>query len=143
MHLRVKWETIYQIKICIQRKKEALYSTYNALEQEDLEEKISRVEAAHESQKYGLSWQLINSISGRKSCQTAKIHVENGETRQQAWFSHFSNLLGNPPQLLADEEEEAIHAIFHNHLIKFLTTTFYSNCEKTYRNCINLLMHRT
>ena len=96
-------------------KKETLYSTYNDLEQEDLEEKISQVEAAHESHKYGLSWQLINSISGRKSCQTAKIHVENGETRQQAWLSHFSNLLGDPPQLLADEE--AIHTIFPNLLI--------------------------
>ena len=52
---------------------------YAILEQEKLTQKIVEVEQAHENQGYGLSWQLINDISGRKSSQSAKIQGESAE----------------------------------------------------------------
>ena len=73
---------------------------YVILEQDKLTQKIVEVEEAHENQRYGLSWQLINDISGRKS--SAKIQGESAEKRVGTWYSNFKNLLGNPPQLLVD-----------------------------------------
>ena len=48
------------------RRKEELYTMYAISEQDKLTQKRVEVEEAHENQRYGLSWQLINDIYGRK-----------------------------------------------------------------------------
>ena len=82
------------------KKKESLYRTYTQLEQDKLTRQITEVEEAHENQRYGLSWKLINDISGRKSSQSVRIQGESAEKRIATWYTHFKNLLGKPPDLL-------------------------------------------
>ncbi|XP_072170850.1 uncharacterized protein [Diadema setosum] len=92
------------------RTRENLYRTYAILDQEKLCRQIAEVEQAHENRKYGLSWKLINDISGRKASQSVRIRGESAEKRVATWYSHFKNLLGNPPELL--ESNEPITPIF-------------------------------
>ncbi|XP_072178317.1 uncharacterized protein [Diadema setosum] len=92
------------------RTRENLYRTYAILDQEKLRRQIAEVEQAHENRKYGLSWKLINDISGRKASQSVRIRGESAEKRVATWYSHFENLLGNPPELL--ESNEPITPIF-------------------------------
>ena len=80
------------------------------MEEYKLNNQITEVEEAHENQKYGLSWKLINDISGRKSSQSVRIQGESAEQRVETWYSHFKNLLGNPPEL--SEDNEPITPIF-------------------------------
>ena len=47
--------------------KKCLEETYNQVIEEDMSNKIQEVIAAHANSKYGLSWRLINDITGRKS----------------------------------------------------------------------------
>ena len=75
-----------------------------------LRRQIAEVEQADENRKYGLSWKLINDISGRKASQSVRIRGESAEKRVATWYSHFKNLLGNPPELL--ESNEPITPIF-------------------------------
>ena len=83
--------------------KDELYRNYSLMEQEEISEKIKQVEEAHDSMKYGLSWQLINDISGRKSSQAARIKGNSSEDRVQKWYTHFKNLLGKAPELIMDD----------------------------------------
>ncbi|XP_071480459.1 uncharacterized protein [Diadema antillarum] len=92
------------------RTRENLYRSYAILDQEKLRRQIAEVEQAHENRKYGLSWKLINDISGRKASQSVRIRGESAEKRVATWYSHFKNLLGNPPELL--ESNEPITPIF-------------------------------
>ena len=65
-----------------------LYRMYAILEQEKLTQNIVEVEEAHENQRYGLSWQLISDISGRKLSQSANIQGESAEKRVGTWYSN-------------------------------------------------------
>ena len=68
-----------------------------------MRQKVTEIESAHDNHKYGLSWQLINDISGRKATQSKRIKGENSEKRVEAWYHHFKSLLGSPPDLLVDD----------------------------------------
>ena len=68
-------------------------------EEDELVKKVAVIEEAHVNQKHGMSWKLVNEISGRNSSQTAKIRRQNAEERVKAWHTHFKNLLGRPPEV--------------------------------------------
>ena len=97
------------------RKKRDLYQKYTYLEQQDLLQKVTQIQQANDNYKYGLSWKLINDISGRKATQTARIHGENSTDRINTWYTHFKNLLGKPPEQF--EDNGLLPTIFEEHPI--------------------------
>ena len=91
---REEVETAYRdhVKICnetskevYEGKKQKLYSTYQQVEEEELDEQIKQVEGAHASQQHNKSWKLINTISGRKTAQASKIKEESEAYTGLAW----------------------------------------------------------
>ena len=90
--------------------KRALDDAYNTVTEEVLKEKIEMVEAAHVNSKHGLSWQIINEITGRRASQKGQIAGNTQTERIQSWYSHFQNLLGSPP--IIENEDEEIPAIY-------------------------------
>ena len=92
------------------RKKEELYDTYAIVEEEELTRMVNEAEQAHASSKHGVAWKLINEISGRHRAQTSKLKANSPEERVQAWYNHFSNLLGSPPKIT--EEDTPILKVF-------------------------------
>ena len=70
---------------------------------------INQVEMADNKRKHGERWQLINTITGRKSSKRGILKGNTKEERVNKWFEHFSNLLGkehvfleDPPKVLND-----------------------------------------
>ena len=90
------------------RAKEQLFKTYDKIDEEELLKKVRRVEAAQGEQKYEESWRVINEISGRKRTKEGQITGNSPEERVNTWFTHFKNLLGEPP---GEEEEMEIAAV--------------------------------
>ena len=78
---------------------------YNQIIEEDLKSKIKEVETAHANSKHGLSWRLINDITGKKAPAQGQLKGETQKDRVTNWYSHFKNLLGSPPDI-SDEDEE-------------------------------------
>lgn len=92
------------------KKRREIYDAYSTILQEDIDHAVTEIEEAHASQRYTQSWKLINQLSGRNSSQQAKLKAKNKEERVNLWFSHFKNLLGNPPEVT--DENETIRSIF-------------------------------
>ena len=67
---------------------------------------INQVEMADNKRKHGESWQLINTITGRKSAKRGVLKGNTKEEQVKQWFEHFSNLLGKEHVLLEDPPEE-------------------------------------
>ena len=57
--------------------------------EEVLREKIEMVETAHLNTKHGLSWQIINEITGRRASQKGQIAGNTQTERLQSWYRHF------------------------------------------------------
>ena len=89
-----------------------LYRTYAIIEQEEVLEKVTEVENAHESMKHREAWKLINDISGRKKAQSSLLKANSPEERVKLWHTHFSKLLGSPPTI--SDPEVPIQTVFCN-----------------------------
>jgi hypothetical protein len=87
-----------------------LYEVYRQAGEEELEEQISNIETAHGSQKYGEAWRTVNNITGRKKAKEGQVTGSSPEERMNTWFTHFKNLLGNPPTV--EEPDEVIPDVF-------------------------------
>ena len=85
--------------------KKELEDTYNLVTTEHLNGKIQEVETAHINSKHGLSWKLINEITGRKASTKGQLKGDTQKERVTNWYNHFKNLLGKPPDI-CDEDEE-------------------------------------
>ena len=59
-----------------------------------MDKKIKEVEEANSKSKHKESWNLINSITGRKTAKIAIIKAKYKEERIKKWHDHFKNLLG-------------------------------------------------
>ncbi len=77
---------------------------------EQLEEKINEIEQADKNSKHGLSWKLINEVTGRKTSVQGQLEGDTQADRVKNWYTHFYNLLGKAP--VVDEEDEEIEHIF-------------------------------
>ena len=71
---------------------------------------VNEAEQAHASSRHGVAWKLINEISGRHRAQSSKLKANSPEERVQAWYNHFSKLLGSPPKIT--EEDTPILKVF-------------------------------
>ncbi|KAJ8351146.1 hypothetical protein SKAU_G00226220 [Synaphobranchus kaupii] len=85
--------------------KQLLFNTYDKIREEELMEKVHRVEAARGEQQYGEAWRGINEMSGRKRAKEGQVAGNSPEERMNTWFNHFRNLLGTDPTVEGAEEE--------------------------------------
>ena len=69
-----------QDHVTLQLEMSKLHSAYDTLQEEELNQMISKVESADAAYKHGEAWRLINTITGRKS---AKRGIIKGNTRQK------------------------------------------------------------
>ena len=67
--------------------------------------KISKVEAAGEGRQHGQAWNLFNEISWKKKSKAGQISCLTAEDRIYTWYTHFENLLANPPNVLQVDED--------------------------------------
>ncbi|XP_033637877.1 uncharacterized protein LOC117298668 [Asterias rubens] len=96
----------------IQRAKEKLFNTYKKLKEDDIFSKILQVEAASKEQQYSEAWAIINEVSGRRAINAGQVEGASPAGRVHTWYNHFSQLLGNPPQVL--DEEHEISSVFES-----------------------------
>ncbi|ELT95775.1 hypothetical protein CAPTEDRAFT_214809, partial [Capitella teleta] len=89
--------------------KTLLYNTYDQLKEQEIKEKIHRVENLPDDSRYGEAWVVINEITGRK---TIEGHVAGAspEVRVKTWYNHFQNLLGSTPETEELEDVDMILA---------------------------------
>ena len=85
------------------QKKEELYDAYAIVDEEELTSLVNEAEQAHASSRHGVAWKLINEISGRHRAQTSKLKANSPEERVEAWYNHFSKLLGSPPKISEED----------------------------------------
>ena len=89
-----------------------LYQTYALVQEEELVKQVESVETAYGAQKYGEAWRVVNNITGRKKSKDGQVAGNSPEERVSTWFTHFKNLLGNPPEV--DEPDEEIPSVFED-----------------------------
>ena len=99
-------------RLNLQDEKSNFQKAYNQVMEEDLDQMIREVEDADTRGKHRLSWNLINSISGRKASKKGIITGKSQEDRVNHWYTHFSQLLGNKPHI-EDEDEEIATVLKH------------------------------
>ena len=85
--------------------KSNLQKAYNLVEGEMLTNQIKKVENAHANCKHGMSWKIINEITGRKSTVRGQLKGDTQQDRVRNWYDHFKNLLGSPPDIENEDEE--------------------------------------
>ena len=83
----------------------SLYSAYDQLLVDDLEEKATRIEQAYISGQHGVAWKVVNEVSGRKKSPRGQIAGSGPEERVDSWFNHFKELLGGS-QVTADNDQD-------------------------------------
>ena len=76
--------------------KTRLFEVYDMLLEEELTEKISKVEVAGDGRQHGEAWNQENKISGRKKSKAGQIGGLTSEDHIHTWYTHFKNILGNP-----------------------------------------------
>ena len=81
----------------------ALKDTYEAEQTEFIQRKIDQITNAVSNKRSAVAWKSINEISGRKSCNRAKLKASSQEERVKLWKQHFQDLLGQPPQIFEEE----------------------------------------
>ncbi len=84
---------------------------YDRLREEELERKISEVDAASDGMRHEDAWKIVNEIGDRKKTKESQISCPTPEERVKTWFKHFKNLLGDPPT--ATEKDENIHVLIY------------------------------
>ncbi|ELT94673.1 hypothetical protein CAPTEDRAFT_208902, partial [Capitella teleta] len=90
--------------------KTLLYNTYDQLKEQEIKEKIHRVENLPDDSRYGEAWVVINEITGRKKTIEGQVAGASPEERVKTWYNHFQNLLGSTPETEELEDVDMILA---------------------------------
>ncbi|ELT89220.1 hypothetical protein CAPTEDRAFT_186252 [Capitella teleta] len=90
--------------------KTLLYNTYDQLKEQEIKEKIHRVENLPDDSRYGEAWVVINEITGRKKTIEGQVAGASPEERVKTWYNHFRNLLGSTPETEELEDVDMILA---------------------------------
>ena len=70
-----------------------LVKAYNTEQTKYLQLQIHNVQAAADNKQSALAWNIVNSISGRKTFNRAKLKANNQTEWLNKWKDHFSTLL--------------------------------------------------
>ena len=97
---KVKWKTALQ----------ELYDVYERIREEEAMQKIEQIENTMDGQRFREAWKAVNKLSGRKNAKGGQVAGESPEERVNTWFTHFSKLLGNTPEV--EEPDETIPAVY-------------------------------
>ena len=65
-----------------------------------IQEKTNIIQHAAENQQSSLAWANVNEIPGRKNTDRGKLKAKDPTDRIQKWKGHFSNLLGQPQNII-------------------------------------------
>ncbi|ELU18633.1 hypothetical protein CAPTEDRAFT_209188 [Capitella teleta] len=90
--------------------KTLLYNTYDQLKEQEIKEKIHRVENLPDDSRYGEAWVVINEITGRKKTIEGQVAGASSEERVKTWYNHFQNLLGSTSETEELEDVDMILA---------------------------------
>ena len=77
-----------------------LKDIYDQEQTEYIKSKIDIIKNASINKQSRIAWQTVNEISGRKTTNQSKLRAKNDEERIIKWKDHFSNLLGQPPNII-------------------------------------------
>ena len=89
-----------------------LYSVYDQVKEQELEEQTRTIEASFGAQQYGEAWRVVNEVSGRKRAKEGQVSGDSPEERVATWFTHFKKLLGETPDV--EDPDEEIPNIFED-----------------------------
>jgi hypothetical protein len=89
----------------LKQTKELLFATYDRLREDEIKEKVGRIQHAHGVGQYGEAWRVINEVTGRKKSKEGQVEGASPEERVSTWFTHFQELLGTAPSVEDSEEE--------------------------------------
>ena len=101
-----------EIALEFEEGKRQLDKAYEEVNAEFLDKRLQEVENASLNQQHNMSWKLINDISGRKRTRSENLKGKTKEERLKGWYTHFKDLLGNPP--VVNDEDEEIPQIFED-----------------------------
>ena len=65
-----------------------------------------------DGQRFREAWKAVNKLSGRKNVKDGQVAGGSPEERVNTWFTHFSKLLGNTPEVEPDETIPAVYEGF-------------------------------
>ncbi len=94
-----------QHKESLKLAKAQLFDVYERLREEELALRIEEVEIAREGKQYSEAWIIVNEVSGRKRSKAGQVKGDTPEDRVKSWFTHFRNLLGDPPTVTGEDLE--------------------------------------
>jgi hypothetical protein len=63
--------------------------THNKLKEQEIKEKIHRVENLPCNSRYGEAWTVINEITGRKKPKEEQVAGISPDKRVKTWYYHF------------------------------------------------------
>ena len=63
-----------------------------------------------DGQRFRKAFKAVNELSERKNAKDGQVAGERPEERVSTWFTHFSKLLGNTPEV--EEADETIPAVY-------------------------------
>ena len=92
-------------RVELEKYKMDLNSVYNTLKEEELNIKLSEIEVARRNNNHRVSWQLINELCGRRTTRKGQLKGKTQQERIRNWYNHFQTLLGNPPDIVNEDEE--------------------------------------
>ena len=87
-----------------------LYDAYERIREKEAMQKIEPIENAMDGQRFREAWKAVKELSGRKNAKDGQIASKIPEERVNTRFTHFSNLLGNKPEV--KEPGETIPAVY-------------------------------
>ena len=87
-------------KSALDNAKQKLDEAYKQELEAYIQEKTNIIQHAAENQQSSLAWATVNEITGRKKTDRGKLKAKNPKDRIQKWKEHFSNLLGQPPNII-------------------------------------------
>ena len=95
--------------------RQKLFASYDSLREDENEvlSNVQRIKARYSEGRYTETLKGINEVTDRKKTKEGQISGASPQERVNTWFTHFQNLLDNPPSTDVDESE-VIPAFFSN-----------------------------
>lgn len=84
-------------KIRVEETKIALDTAYDLVKEEEINSAVNDINNDQGFGRLRKMWNLVHSISGKRSVNSSKIKGDTPEERVDKWKQHFKKLLGQPP----------------------------------------------
>ena len=95
-------------------RKRNLDEAYEAANRQYLDKKLNEFEEANKHHQHKMAWDLVNEISGRKKSRSGRLKGATKDERIKSWYDHFQQLLGDPPTVTHEDEDEEIPTVLED-----------------------------